>query len=202
MKLRLAATLVLLAGVGAVTAQRCGSQPALRPSERPAAEPAARPAAAQIPSGTEVVAPAAYASADPVARNTPFELAVVLKIRPGFHINAREKSEAYLIATDLKYDLPAGFTAGEAIYPKGTLRNFAFSKDKPLNVYEGTTTLRLPLTATGTAALGEQRLALKVRYQACSNEVCLPPVTVPVTATINVGAAGTKPAHPEIFAPR
>ena len=163
---------------------------------------ASRQAAAQVPNANEVVAPTAYASADPVARKVPFQLAVVLKIRPGFHINAREKSAAYLIATDLKYELPAGFTAGEASYPKGTLHTFAFSKDKPLNVYEGTVTLKLPVTVAADAPLGEQHIALKVRYQACSNEVCLPPVTLPVTATINVAASGTKAAHAEVFAPR
>jgi thioredoxin:protein disulfide reductase len=157
---------------------------------------------AQVPSAHEVVAPTAYASADPAARNVPFQLAVVLKIRPGFHINAREKSAAYLIATELKYELPAGFTAAEAIYPKGTLHTFAFSKDKPLNVYEDSVTLKLPVTATGDAPLGEQHIALKVRYQACSNEVCLPPVTLPVTATVHVAATGSKAAHTEIFAPR
>src|SRR5271154_1225553 len=132
--------------------------------------------AQQMPSGKEVVTPAAYVSADPAARNVPFQLAVVLKIRPGFHINAREKSEDYLIATDLKADVPVGFTAGAVLYPKGTLRNFSFSKDKPLNVYEGTATLRLPLAASSAAALGEQHVPLKVRFQACSDEVCLPPV--------------------------
>jgi Disulphide bond corrector protein DsbC len=164
---------------------------------------AVRPSTAQdVPTGKEVVTPAAYASAEPAARNVPFQLAVVLTIRPGFHINAREKSEAYMIATDLKYELPAGFTAGEAIYPKGTLRTFAFSKDKPLNVYEGTTTLLLPVTANSNAPLGEQHIVLKVRYQACSNEVCLQPVTIPMNAVVNVAASGTKAAHPEIFTPR
>jgi thiol:disulfide interchange protein DsbD len=156
----------------------------------------------QIPTGKEVVAPAVYASAEPVARQTPFELAVVLKIRPGFHLNAREKSQEYLIATDLKVDLPAGFTAGPAVYPKGTLRNFPFSKDKPLNVYEGTAILRLPLTAGASVPLGTQHIPLKVRYQACSDEVCLPPVTITVDATVNVAATGAKPAHPEFFTPR
>jgi thiol:disulfide interchange protein DsbD len=155
-----------------------------------------------MPTGKEVVALTAYASADPVAHNVAFQVAVLLKIRPGFHINAREKSESYLIATDLKAELPAGFTAGDVIYPKGTLHTFSFSKDKPLNVYEGTATLRLPVTATGGAPLGEQHLALKVRYQACSDEVCLPPVTVPVDAVVNVAASGAKSVHAEIFGPR
>ena len=156
----------------------------------------------QVPSGRDVVAFATYASAEPAARGVPFQLAVSMTIRPGFHINAREKSADYLIATDLKVaDLPAGFTAGDVVYPKGTLHTFTFSKDKPLNVYEGTALLRLPLTASAAAPLGPQHLTLKVRYQACSNEVCLPPVTVPVDASVTIAAAGAKPAHANIFAP-
>ena len=162
----------------------------------------ALPAFSQVPTGKEVVAPSVYVSAEPAARQTPFVLAVVLKIRPGFHINAREKSQEYLIATDLKEDLPPGFTAGPEVYPKGTLRTFPFSKDKPLNVYEGTAILRLPLTAGVDAALGVQHIPLKVRYQACSDEVCLPPVTITVDATVNVAASGAKSVHPEIFGPR
>jgi hypothetical protein len=150
----------------------------------------------QVPPAKEVVAITAYASADSIARGTPFAVAVVLKIRPGFHINAREKSEDYLIATDLRPDLPAGFTAGPAIYPPGTLRTFPFSKNKPLNVYEGTAILHLPLTAGADVPLGTQRLSLKVRYQACSDEVCLPPVTVTAAATVNIAASGAKSAHP------
>jgi hypothetical protein len=156
----------------------------------------------QMPSGKDVVAPAAYVSADPAARNVPFQIAVVMTIRPGFHVNAREKSEDYLIATDLKFDLPVGFTAGEVAYPRGTLHTFSFAKDKPLNIYEGTVTLRVPLAASSAASLGPQRLAFKLRYQACSNEACLPPVTLPVEATVNIAASGAKPSHADIFAPR
>jgi hypothetical protein len=155
----------------------------------------------QMPSGKDVVAPSAFASADPAARNKPFQIAVVMKIRPGFHVNAREKSEDYLIATDLKLDLPAGFTAGEVVYPKGTLHTFAFTKDKPLNIYEGSVTLRVPVTASSAVPLGPQHIPLKLHYQACSNEACLPPATLPVDAVVNIAASGAKPAHAEIFSP-
>jgi DsbC/DsbD-like thiol-disulfide interchange protein len=157
-------------------------------------------AKSQVPSGAEVVAPSVYVSLDPAARGSSFQIAVVMKIRPGFHVNAREKSADYLIATDLKSELPAGFQAGEVSYPKGTLEKFSFSKT-PLNVYQGTVTVRLPLTALPTAPLGAQHIPLKLRYQACSTEICLPPVTLNLDATINVAAApsGAKPAHPEIF---
>ena len=154
----------------------------------------------QVPSGRDVVSPSVYASLEPAARGSAFQLAVVLKIRPGFHINAREKSEDYLIATDLKADLPAGIQAGEVSYPKGKLHSFAFSK-KPLNVYEETVILRLPLTALPAAPLGTQHIPLKLRYQACSTEICLPPVTVALDAAINVATSGAKPAHADLFPP-
>jgi len=154
----------------------------------------------QVPSPRDVVAPATFVSLDPVGRGSPFQVAVVAKIRSGFHVNAREKSEDYLIATDLRADVPAGFQAGEVSYPKGELHSFSFSK-KPLNVYEGTITLRVPVTALPNAPLGTQHIPLKLRYQACSNEICLPPVTVALDATVNVAASAgdAKPAHPEVF---
>jgi cytochrome c biogenesis DsbD-like protein len=157
----------------------------------------------QVPSPKDVVAPTTYVSFDPVGRGSAFQIAVVLKIRPGFHINAREKSEDYLIATDLRAEAPAGFQLGEVSYPKGSLHSFTFSK-KPLNVYEDTITLRLPVTALGNAPLGAQHIPLKLRYQACSTEICLPPVTLTLDAALNVAASdsASKPLHPELFPPK
>ena len=157
-------------------------------------------AQSQVPSGRDVVKPEIYVSLDPAARGSSFQIAVVMKIRSGFHVNAREKSEDYLIATDLKAALPAGFNSGEVSYPKGKLEKFTFSKI-PLNVYQDTVILRMPVTALENAPLGEQHIPLKLRYQACSSELCLPPVTVTLDATLNVAASASaaKPVHAEIF---
>ncbi|HLZ92042.1 MAG TPA: protein-disulfide reductase DsbD N-terminal domain-containing protein [Candidatus Acidoferrum sp.] len=157
--------------------------------------------APQTPSGREVVAPSAYVSLEPVARGRSFQLAVVLKIRPGFHINARKPSTEYLIPTDLRLNLPPGFkSAGEVSYPQGQLKTFAFSKT-PLNIYQDQVILRVPLAAQPNAPLGAQHIPLKLRYQACSNEVCLPPVTLDVDAQLTVAAnsANSHPTHPELF---
>jgi cytochrome c biogenesis DsbD-like protein len=155
----------------------------------------------QVPSGRDVVKPEVYASMEPAGRGGSFQIAVVMNIRPGFHVNAREKSEEYLIATDLKAQLPSDFSSGDVVYPKGKLETFTFSK-KPLNVYQGTVILRLPVNALATAPLGEQHIPLKLRYQACSTELCLPPTTLPLDAVVNIvgSAAEAKAAHAEIFA--
>jgi hypothetical protein len=156
----------------------------------------------QSVTGKEVVAPTAYVSYDPVARGMSFQVAVVMKIKPGFHVNAREVTEDYLIPTDLRADVPAGFKISDVIYPKGTLQTFTFSKDKKLNVYTDSVTVRLPLAVLPNAPTGPQHLPMKLKYQACSMEICLPPVTKDVDAIINVVAAasGAKPANSEIFA--
>ena len=161
-------------------------------------------ASAQVPSGRDVVAPTALVSYDPVARGKEFQIAVVMKIRDGFHVNARKKSAEYLIATDLKTEGATGFKIGDVTYPEGELHTFSFSKT-PLNVYEHTVVLKLPVTALADAPTGAQHIPLKLRYQACSNEVCLPPVTLPVDVTVNVAdtATAAHPAHPDVFqAPR
>lgn len=154
----------------------------------------------QTPSPRDVVSPTVYVSAEPAARGVPFQVAVVFKIRPGFHVNAREKSADYLIATDLHAEIPAGFKAGDVVYPKGQLHAFTFAKN-PLNVYEGTVVLRMPMTPLANAPLGAQQIPLKLRYQACSTAICLPPVTIDLHAEINIVAntAAAKPAHAELF---
>jgi len=153
----------------------------------------------QIPSARDVVKPEAVASADPAARGKPMEIAVVMKIRDGYHVNAREVTFDYLIPTDLKAEPPAGFKTGAVKYPKGTLHKFSFAKDQALNVYTDTVVLRLPVTVSSDAPLGEQHIPLKLHYQACSNEVCLPPVTLPVDAVIHVSSGESHSSHPELF---
>lgn len=157
-------------------------------------------AQAQIPAARDVVKPDAIPSMEPAARGKQMEIAVVMKIRDGYHVNARETTFDYLIPTDLKADPAAGFKIGAVVYPKGALHTFNFTKDKPLNVYTDTVVLRLPVTVDANAPLGEQHIRLKLRYQACSTDVCLPPVTLPLDAAIHVSAQESRPNHPELFA--
>ncbi len=158
-------------------------------------------ASAQTPSGKDVVSPEAFVSSEPVARGKAFQVAVVMKIRPGFHVNAREVTADYLIPTDLRVEVPAGFKLGEIVYPKGTLQTFTFSKDKQLNVYTNSVIIRASLTALPNAPVGDQHLPLKLHYQACSSEICLPPVTLSLEAIVHVTDKPdtARPAHSDIF---
>jgi thioredoxin:protein disulfide reductase len=152
------------------------------------------------PPAASVLQPKAYVSLQPVPAGRAFEIAVVAKISPGFHINAHMPSEDYLIPTKITADLPPGVLLVEATYPRGVMRAFRFSKT-PLRVYEGSFTVRMKLRANSSAPLGPQKIGLMVGYQACNQDACLPPTKVPVTADLEIAAVDT-PAHPthaEIF---
>jgi DsbC/DsbD-like thiol-disulfide interchange protein len=150
-----------------------------------------------------VVKPHTYVSLEPVPRGKEFQVAVVVDIARGYHMNSHNPTDAYLIPTTLTPQLPPGFHLLDTIYPNGQLEKFAFSPDKALDVYSGTVTLRLRLAAQADAALGSATIPVTLRYQACNDSACLPPVKVPVDVKLAVADANAKarPMHPALFAP-
>ena len=153
-----------------------------------------------LPAASSVIQPQAYVSLQPVPRGRAFEIAVVAKISPGFHINAHQPSEDYLIPTKITADLTPGVFLVESSYPRGVMRAFRFSKT-PLRVYEGSFTVRMKLRANESVPIGPQKLGLTVGYQACNQDACLPPTKVQLTADLEIAAVDTPPhpVHPEIF---
>jgi thioredoxin:protein disulfide reductase len=137
-----------------------------------------------------------------VPRGKEFQAAVVVKINAGYHMNSHKPSDSYLIPTTVTPQLPAGFTmSGEPVYPAGKNEKFPFSPDKPLNVYTGSVTFRVKLTADEKAALGKTSIPVTLRFQACNLSACLPPVKIPLMVELSVAAAGKtgKAVNPEIF---
>jgi len=157
--------------------------------------------ASAMPNAAAVVKPHAYVSLDPVPRGKGFEAALVVEIARGFHMNSHKPTDEYLIPTTITPQLPAGIKLSDTIYPSGRLEKFAFSPTKPLDVYTGSVTFKLKLLAQANASLGATIVPVTLRYQACNDAACLPPVKVPVNIQLEVVAAGSKsqPSHPEIF---
>jgi DsbC/DsbD-like thiol-disulfide interchange protein len=154
-----------------------------------------------LPNAAAVVKPRAYVSLAPVPRGRTFEVAIVVDIARGFHMNSHKPTDEYLIPTTITPQLPAGVTLAGTIYPSGRLGKFAFSPTKPLDVYTGSVTLKLRLVAQANAPLGPTAIPVTLRYQACNDAACLPPVKVPVNVQIEVAAASVKAQaqHPEVF---
>jgi DsbC/DsbD-like thiol-disulfide interchange protein len=154
----------------------------------------------KLPAAKDVVTPKAYASLDKIPRGRTFDVAVVAEIMPGFHVNSNKPSEEYLIPTQLLPELPSGFKVLATTYPPGKEMKFEFS-EKKLSVYEGTFTLRMKIQAPTAAKLGAIKLPLSLRYQACNDSTCLPPVKIPVPLEIEVAdaSANARPVRPDIF---
>lgn len=161
----------------------------------------ARPLPPQdVPPASAVASAKTYVSIAPVPQGSTFEVAVVVGVMQGFHMQAHKPSEDYLIPTVLTAKLPMGFKELGTSYPHGVEKKLSFT-DKPLLVYTDHFTVRAKLFAAANAPLGKVKLPFTLQYQACNDSICLPPVRVSVTATIDVAPTGTKPQRmsPQIF---
>jgi len=123
-------------------------------------------------------------------------LTVTAAIAPGWHINAHQPSEKFLVPTTLTLTLPDGVTAAAIRYPEPKSQTFAFAGNIRLLVYDG----RAPLTTTLRVAADFAADALPIeavlRYQACDDTTCLPPTSVSATLRVPVrdGAAAAPAA--------
>jgi thiol:disulfide interchange protein DsbD len=167
-------------------------------------------AGAAVPAGTQespaapnagIVRARGFVSLEPVPRGKQFQVAVVVDIAHGYHMNSHKPSDEYLIPTTLTPKLLSGVELLDTIYPAGRQQKFSFSPDKPLDVYSGSVTLKLRLSAKSDAPVGTVTIPLTLRYQACNDTTCLPPVKLPVDVKFEIAPANAKahPDHPEIF---
>jgi len=162
---------------------------------------AAPQTSSDVPAPAAIVKPRVFVSLSPVPRGKEFQVAVAVDIAHGYHMNSHHPTDQYLIATTLTPKLPTGFELLDTLYPPGRVEKFSFSPDKGLEVYSGSVTLKLRLIAHNDAPIGAVTFPVTLRYQACNDTTCLPPVKVPVDVRVDVAAAGsaTHAAHPEIF---
>jgi thiol:disulfide interchange protein DsbD len=122
------------------------------------------------------------AVADPVTaglRVAPDVAAVEMTIASGWHVNAHDPTDRFLIPTTLEVTPPPGVKAGEVRYPAAVEKTLAFAEGKKLRLYEGRVRIEAPLEGTGS---GPGPVRAKLRYQACDDTTCLPPKTVELTA--------------------
>ncbi len=113
------------------------------------------------------------------------EAVVRITIQPGYHINANPPTYAYLKATELELPASEGVSVGFIKYPKPITMKFSFA-EKPLDVYEGETELRVLLKAANSSKQGNHSLAGKLRIQACDDQVCYPPGSLEVMIPVKI----------------
>jgi thioredoxin:protein disulfide reductase len=131
------------------------------------------------------------AAAEPVTAELRVDGATAvlqMTIASGWHVNAHDPKDRFLIPTTVEVLPPAGLRAGAVTYPAAVEKALEFAGGKTLRLYEGKVRIEAPLEGTATDAAP---VRAKLRYQACDDTTCLPPKTVELTAASpRAGPAG------------
>jgi DsbC/DsbD-like thiol-disulfide interchange protein len=126
-----------------------------------------------------------FYAANKAQQGRALQAAIVLEIPEGYHVNANKTGNKFSIPTTVKLDAPGGVRLTPISFPRGTTRKLKFSQD-PLSLYEGRAVMRFNITFPANFQTGVAELKARVRYQACNNELCFPPVTREITMPIAV----------------
>lgn len=119
------------------------------------------------------------------------ELAVAARvtIEDHWHVNSNTPSYDYLIPTELTLLLGDQVLESEVSYPPHKMQQFAFTEE-PIAVYDGTFRIHAKTTVPIDVATGSLEVTGALRYQACDDRQCLPPITREATLTLEIGADG------------
>lgn len=109
-----------------------------------------------------------------------------IRINPPYHVNSNPPSEKNFIPLEINFENAEAVTFGKSVYPKGEMKTFEFSEDKPLSVYEGEITVKIPVKADKSAASGQRNIKGKLGFQPCDEQVCYPPQTVAIELPVTV----------------
>lgn len=106
------------------------------------------------------------------------EGSIMVRVRPGYHINSNKPAEEYLIPTKLTWNTP-GLEA-EVSYPESELFISQFSEEAML-VFSGEVEFKTKFKAAAKLPPGLTEIAGTLRYQACTDKACLAPTSLDVT---------------------
>lgn len=122
---------------------------------------------------------------DKIKKGRVVRATVVMDIPAGLHVQSSKPRDKYLIATKLDVETPPGMKVGPVIYPRAVMRNLKFSKGA-VAVYEGRALIRFNVTTPANYSGSSGEIKGKLRFQACNDESCFPPVTREVNMWLNV----------------
>jgi thiol:disulfide interchange protein DsbD len=122
---------------------------------------------------------------DKIKKGRVVRASVVVDIPKGLHVQSSRPLDKYLIATKLDVETPSGMKVGPISYPRPVMRNLKFSKGA-VAVYEGRAILRFNVTVPANYGGSSGEIKGKLRFQACNDESCFPPVTREVKMWLNV----------------
>jgi thiol:disulfide interchange protein DsbD len=138
-----------------------------------------------IPQSSDDVKTSGSVKPDKVKKGKATQASILVEIPSGLHVQSSKPLDKFLVATKLEVETPAGIKVGSVIYPRAIIRQLKFSKS-PVSVYEGKVLIRFNVTVPSNYSGGSGDIKGKLRFQACNDDSCFPPVTREVKMWINV----------------
>jgi len=126
------------------------------------------------------------ASPATITPGKPADVELHFKVKEGFHVNSNQPKSELLIPTTLKLEPSTELSAGSITYPPGKDLSFPFDPNEKLSVYSDDFTVKAKLSAAKNANPGNFTVHGQLKYQACSDNACFPPKSVPVQFDVQV----------------
>lgn len=123
---------------------------------------------------------------DSVLRGASADFRVAAEIAGGWHVNAHEPTDPFLIPTVASFDLPEGIRVTDVAYPEPEEHEFAFAAGKMLLVYDGKIQIPGKLHVDESFRGSTAEIVATVRYQACNDTTCMPPRNAIAKGTFKV----------------
>jgi DsbC/DsbD-like thiol-disulfide interchange protein len=105
------------------------------------------------------------------------EARIEVVVDKGMHLQANPAGAPNLIPTKVTIEPKDGLVPGDPVYPAGVPHVIQGIGNVP--TYEGTVAIKVPVDLGAEAKPGKVKLAGSIRYQACTDQVCYFPMTIP-----------------------
>lgn len=158
------------------------------------------PAFGQLPNAGDIVQVEAYLSHERIRPTDDFQIAFVVNIKKGYHINSHTPLDDFLVPTVVDFDKKEGIIFGPASYPEPLLTSFSPSTHE-VSAYEGRVVMLAKGRLSADIPLGTARISGRLTYQACDAQSCLMPDSAAFDLPLQVVGPGeaTKMVNTNIF---
>ena len=108
-----------------------------------------------------------YLSLDKVQPGSQFQIAVVVEIAKGWHVNANPAKEGFIATEVTLPEVISISLLGKSVYPAGEVLKLGSIGEAP--VYHDTITIGIQADLSQTAPVGSSTLDFQLQYQACDD---------------------------------
>ena len=102
---------------------------------------------------------------------------IKINVKQGFHIQANQIKDKFLIPTTVAIDSSKNIKAGKAIFPESIKFRLEGTNDW-MEVYNNSFQIKIPVKAGMQMERGSYSLRAEIRYQACNAKTCFFPKTI------------------------